>query len=110
MLNIMDFGAFGDGQSHTLSGTNIFKGANTSGWSLVQWKTYFPNATNLSQEVDYLAHLEAISSAAANSAPTKIYAPSGRYRLGVGAVVVNTTGMSIVGDGPGATVWLSSKL
>lgn len=109
MLNVMDFGAFGDGQSHTLSGTSLFKGVNTSGWSLAQWKSYFPNATSLSQEIDYLAHVEAISSAVVDNAPTKIYAPAGRYRLGVGAVVVSATGMSIVGDGPGATVWLSSK-
>ncbi|MNQ65992.1 hypothetical protein D3C85_804690 [compost metagenome] len=109
MLNVKDFGAFGDGLSHTLASTTVFQGVNTTGWSLTQWQTYFPSATNLSQEIDYLAHVAAIAKAVADNAPTQIYAPAGRYRLGTGEIVVATRGISIVGDGPGSTVWLSSK-
>lgn len=108
-VSVKDFGAFGDGASHTLAATTSFRGVDTTAWTLAKWQAFFPRATALTQEIDYLAHVEAIIRAATDNAPTEIIVPAGRYRLGDGALVISTNGTTIRGDGPNATIWLSSK-
>lgn len=54
-LDARDFGAIWDGNSHPISGIASFAGQNSSGWTLSQWQTYFPEAQSLSDEIDGLA-------------------------------------------------------
>lgn len=108
-VSVRDYGAFGDGESHTLAATAAFGGENTTGWTLAQWQVYFPGATALSQEIDFLAHAEAVRQAKSASKPLEIFVPAGRYRLGADGLVVSNNGTTIRGEGPNATIWMSSK-
>lgn len=108
-VSVKDYGAFGDGASHTLSATTAFRGENTTGWSLAQWKTYFPAAVSLAQEIDFLAHEEALRQALEAHRPIEVFVPAGKYNLGTDGVVIQHDGVAIRGDGPHATTWLSYK-
>lgn len=70
--NAGSYGAICDGSSHTLASiTSTFIGGvqtSTSGWSLSQWQTYYPNATATTNQIDGLAMTAA--AAAARTAPT----------------------------------------
>ena len=50
--DVRGFGAVCDGNPHPLSEVALFKGKNTSGWTLGQWHAVFPAAVALSQEID----------------------------------------------------------
>lgn len=108
-VSVKDYGAFGDGSSHTLAATTAFRGENTTGWSLAQWQVYFPSATSLSQEIDFLAHAEALRQAKADNLSVEVFVPAGKYMLGADGVVVSRNGTTIRGEGPNATIWRSAK-
>lgn len=105
-VSVKDFGAFGDGASHTLAATTTYRRTNTTGWTLGQWQTFFPNATSLSQEIDLLA----FQLAATNASGTIIYAPAGTYIMGVGTVTLSGNGTAVVGEGMDATIFKTSNV
>lgn len=49
------FGAVGDNVSRPLSSVTSLGQYSTAGWSLTQWRTVFPHATALSDELDWCA-------------------------------------------------------
>jgi hypothetical protein len=49
------YGYVGDGTSNPLSGVTLFKGVNTTGWTLGQWQTAVPQVTALTNEIDSIA-------------------------------------------------------
>jgi len=45
-------GYIGDGRSHPLGSVETVAGATTKGWTLDQWRTLFPRAAALNEEID----------------------------------------------------------
>jgi hypothetical protein len=76
-VSLYDFGAIGNGTSHPLSSITTFGASNTTGWTLTQWKTIFPSALALTDELDLVAWESAMW--------------SGRYQINVpqGIFMVN---------------------
>lgn len=103
-LTVRMFGAFGDGKSHTLSTTTEILGTDTTGWSLAQWRTIFPRASALTQEIDYLAHDAALQVA------DRIFSPPGIYRFGQDTLTLpSRDGVRLLGAGKNATFWVTDS-
>ncbi|NBW09953.1 MAG: hypothetical protein EBR82_18200 [Caulobacteraceae bacterium] len=105
MISVKDFGAVGDGLSHPLSSITAMGGLNTQGWTLSQWQgTFFPNATSLSQEIDFLAHERALQFG------VEVSAPAGVYLLGASPLVASVDGARLIGAGINATTWRTANV
>lgn len=103
-VSVKDFGAIGNGLSHPIGGVTSLNGQNTSGWTLTQWKTIFPRATALTQELDFLAHDAALQLGRI------VYAPKGTYLFGQDTLTISVDGASLLGDARavGSTKWVTA--
>ena len=78
-INVKNFGAIGDGNSHELQNVTSFNGQNTTGWTLAQWQAAIPAATSLSEELDTAAIQQADNIASQNA--MSVYFPNGQYMI-----------------------------
>lgn len=74
MTAFYEWCGIGDKASHPLSTVTSCKGYNTTGWTLAQWQTLLPAATDLTDEVDWAAIQSYINSK--GTLPIDLYIPS----------------------------------
>ena len=112
-VNVKQFGAIGDGNSHPLSSIGTLGLTNTTGWTLTQWQAVFPFATSLTQELDFCAFQTAVNYGTTlntlNSSITstgfkgnsgiEILVPSGYYMMGASTLNANNVAISFRGHG-----------
>jgi len=115
-LNIKDFGAVGDGTSHTLSSIGSITTAigkfNTGGWSVAQWQQIFPCANALTNQIDWCAFQTAVNTAII-AAPANIWiqVPQGQYLFDQAVTGAMPSGLKlmITGAMEGSTIVVNNS-
>lgn len=101
---VVRLGYIGDGAPHPLSSVTVCQGRNTAGWSLAQWRTLFPSAHALSDEIDGLAIQTYVDT---NPAGVQLLLPPGKGRCSRSPVSSGAMSVQVSGCGRDVTTLLS---